>query len=270
MAVEAAKKLFASGACDAASIDFILLCTQSPDYFVPTTACLIQQRLGIPATAGALDFNLGSSGFVYGLGLAKGLVETGQASRVLLLTAETYSKYLDPQDRSVRTIFGDGAAATLVSEVAEVDDCIGPFVYGTDGSGARNLMVEAGAARMPHAESAKASHLLMDGAEIFNFTSTAAPVSVRTLLERAGRQIEEIDLFVFHQANKQILEHLRKRLKIPAEKFCISIEHGNCASSSIPMALKHVSTQLKGGERLMLVGFGPGYSWAGTLARWMA
>src|SRR6185437_6494269 len=110
---QAAQKLFASGACTPAQVDYLLLCTQSPDYFLPTTACVLQDRLGIPTHAGALDFNLGCSGFVYGLGLAQGLIETGQAERVLLVTAETYSKFIHPRDRSVRTIFGDAAAATL-------------------------------------------------------------------------------------------------------------------------------------------------------------
>src|ERR1039458_9298547 len=135
LAVAAARQLFASGACRPEDIDFILLCTQSPDYFLPTTACLIQDRLGIPTTAGALDFNLGCSGFIYGLGLAQGLIASGQASKVLLLTAETYSKFMNPSDRSVRTIFGDAGAATLLESRGEEHPLIGPFVYGTDGSG---------------------------------------------------------------------------------------------------------------------------------------
>src|ERR1700677_1922670 len=118
LGIAAAKKLFASGAAAAAEIDFLLFCTQSPDYFLPTTACLVQTALDIPTHAGALDFNLGCSGFVYGLSLAKGLIETGQAANVLLITAETYSKFIHPGDRSVRTIFGDAGAATLINGIA--------------------------------------------------------------------------------------------------------------------------------------------------------
>src|SRR5205814_5406449 len=103
----AARKLFDSGACKPEGIDYLLFCTQSPDYFLPSTACLLQDRLGIPTTAGALDFNLGCSGYIYGLGLAQGLISSGQASNVLLITAETYSKFIHPRDKSVRTIFGD-------------------------------------------------------------------------------------------------------------------------------------------------------------------
>ena len=129
LAVEAARKLFAGGTCGAEDVDYLLLCTQSPDHFLPTTACLLQHRLGMGKATGALDFNLGCSGFVYGLGLAKGLVETGQARNVLLLTAETYSKHLHPQDKGVKTLFGDGAAATLVSGRTDGGPGgIGPFV----------------------------------------------------------------------------------------------------------------------------------------------
>src|ERR1700686_1952562 len=131
LAVAAAQKLFSSGACRPQDIDYVLLCTQSPDYFLPTTACLVQDRLGIPTTAGALDFNLGCSGFIYGLGLSEGLISSGQASAVLLLTAETYSKFMHPRDRSVRTIFGDAAAATLLTSADVREPLLGPFIYGS-------------------------------------------------------------------------------------------------------------------------------------------
>jgi 3-oxoacyl-[acyl-carrier-protein] synthase-3 len=282
LAVAAAQKLFASGACQPADIDYVLLCTQSPDYFLPTTACLIQDRLGIPTTAGALDFNLGCSGFVAGLGLARGLIETGQAARVLLLTAETYSKFMNAQDKSVRTIFGDAAAATLV-EAVEGNASIGPFVYGTDGSGANNLIVPAGGMRRPRtAETAEENvdqggnrrsqdDLFMDGAEIFNFTIRTIPKCVDTLLSRSQTALSDIDLFVFHQANRYMLEHLRRRMKVPAERFYVAMGHcGNTVSSTIPIALNHAAAEgkLKSGNRVMVVGFGVGYSWAAALLRW--
>ncbi len=284
LAFAAAQKLFQSGACRPEQIDFVLLCTQSPDYFLPTTACLLQHRLGIPTTAGALDFNLGCSGFVYGLGLAEGLIATGQASNVLLLTAETYSKFLNPGDKSVRTIFGDAAAATLVSAVDVPAPLIGPFVYGTDGSGGPNLIVPTGGMRKPRTvESGVPSevesgnvrsqdNLYMNGAEIFNFTLTAVPESVQGLLDKSGMKLEDIDLFVFHQANKYMLDHLRKRIKIPEDKFQLAMNHcGNTVSSTIPIALKHASSdgKLKSGDVVMLVGFGVGYSWGATLLRWL-
>ncbi|MBV8135453.1 MAG: ketoacyl-ACP synthase III [Deltaproteobacteria bacterium] len=283
LAVAAARNLFASGACRPDDIDFVLMCTQSPDYFLPTTACLVQDRLGIPTSAGALDFNLGCSGYIYGLGLAEGLIATGQAGNVLLLTAETYSKFLHPRDRSVRTIFGDAAAATLIS-AGDIDEpAIGPFLYGTDGSGGTNLIVPTGAARKARtAESAVAveddsgnvrsgDNLFMDGAEIFNFTLESVPKAVSGLLAKAGLTVDQIDLFVFHQANQYMLDHLRKRIQLPAEKFLISMAGcGNTVSSTIPIALQSAQREgrLQSGMRLMVVGFGVGYSWGGTLVRW--
>jgi 3-oxoacyl-[acyl-carrier-protein] synthase-3 len=272
LAVRAAELLFASGACDRAAIDFVLLCTQSPDYFLPTTACVIQQRLGLPNTVGALDFNLGCSGFVYGLGLAKGLIETGQARNVLLLTAETYSKFLAASDRSVRTIFGDGAAATLVSAVSALSEPpIGPFVYGTDGSGAEHLIVPTGGARTPNPNGRPLGTLHMAGPEIYNFTMTAVPAAVEALLKKAGLTDHDIDLYVFHQANEHMLTNLRRRLSIPAERFCVELSDcGNTVSSTIPIALRRAAAtgQLKDGDLVMLVGFGVGYSWAAALVRW--
>jgi 3-oxoacyl-[acyl-carrier-protein] synthase-3 len=282
LAVAAAQKLFASGACGPGDIDYVLLCTQSPDHFLPTTACLIQDRLGIPTAAGALDFNLGCSGFVYGLGLTEGLVSSGQASRVLLLTAETYSKFLNPRDRSVRTIFGDAAAATLLDAVETPVPLLGPFVYGTDGAGGRNLIVPAGGMRCPRSEATAregeddqgnvraADNLFMDGPEIFNFTLTAVPDSVNRLLEKAGLSLDQVDLFVFHQANQYMLDHLRKRMGIPAEKFVVAMSDcGNTVSSTIPIALKHAAAngQLRKDALVMLVGFGVGYSWGAAMLR---
>lgn len=283
LAVEAARKLFASGACSPEDIDFVLLCTQSPDHFLPTTACLVQDRLGIPTTAGALDFNLGCSGYVYGIGLASSLIESGQASSVLLITAETYSKFIHPRDRSTRTIFGDAAAATLVSVAPASAPLLGPFVYGTDGSGARNLIVPAGAARQPHSEATAqemtdeegnvrtAGNLFMDGPSIFNFTLSAVPEAVDRLLQKSSLSLDAVDLFVFHQANRFMLDHLRKRMRIAPEKFYIALDHcGNTVSSTIPIALQHAAAdgRLVPGALVMIVGFGVGYSWGAGLIRW--
>jgi 3-oxoacyl-[acyl-carrier-protein] synthase-3 len=282
LAIAAAQKLFASGAARASEIDFLLFCTQSPDYFLPTTACLIQSALGIPPTAGALDFNLGCSGFVYGLGLAKGLIETGQARNVLLLTAETYSKFIHPRDRSVRTIFGDAAAATLIHADEGAEEAVGPFVYGTDGSGAKNLIVPRGGMRdrcgsSHSAQNSRAGgrgpeNLYMNGAELFSFTMKEVPASVNALLARTGTTLAEYDLFVFHQANRYMLEHLRKSMTIPEDRFYLGMEHcGNTVSSTIPIALKNAVDEgrLKPGARVMLAGFGVGYSWSTTRLIWI-
>jgi 3-oxoacyl-[acyl-carrier-protein] synthase III len=283
LAFQAAQKLFASGQATPAEIDYLLLCTQSPDYFLPTTACLLQDRIGIPTSAGALDFNLGCSGYIYGLGLAQGLIETGQASRVLLITAEAYSKFIHPGDKSVRTLFGDAAAATLLEGAPQGNRRGATYVFGTDGKGAPNLIVPAGGLRQrPTPETAQVEmdddgntrgpeNLYMNGAEIFNFTLRIIPECVARLLARTNVQAEEIDLYVFHQANQFMLDHLRKKLKIPPEKFYLWLGHcGNTVSSTIPIALKHAvdNGKLREGQLVMLVGFGVGYSWGATLLRW--
>ena len=282
LAVAAARKVFDSGACQADEIDFLLFCTQTPDYLIPTTACLIQDRLGLRKSIGAFDFSLGSSGYVYGLGTAKGLIESGQARNVLLLTGDTYTRLVHRRDRSVRPVFGDAATATVVGGLESGDVQIGPFVYGTDGSGGPHLMVPAGGMRTPrNSETAMAvedtngnirspENLVMNGGEIFEFTLGAVPKMVSELLERASKRAEDVDLFVFHQANRYMLEHLRKKMKLPAEKVYISIRHGNTTSSSIPVALKKAvqDGKVKAGALIMLVGFGPGYSWGATLVRW--
>jgi len=278
LGVESARRLFAEHGITPDTIDFVLFCTQSPDYFLPSTACLVQDRLGIPQTAGALDFNLGSSGFVYGLSLARGLIETGEAQHVLLITADTYSKFLAPGDKSVRTIFGDAAAATLVS--ASATGGLGPFVFGTDGRGADNLIVKTGGMRVRQPVPAASqvtdefgnvrddNFLYMNGPELLNFTLRVVPPLVSALLAKSGLTIDQIDLFVFHQPNKYLLETLRKKIKIPPERFCEHYSHcGNTVSATIPIALYHARQQgrMGAGRRLLLAGFGGGYSWAGCL-----
>jgi 3-oxoacyl-[acyl-carrier-protein] synthase-3 len=271
LAVAAATKLFAASKYQPSNIDFVLLCTQTPDFALPTTACLIQSRLGIPSTAGALDFNLGCSGYVYGLSLAKGLIESNQARCVLFLTAETYSKLIAPNDKSVSTIFGDAGAATIVSAEDTVNEYLGPFVFGTNGFGGANLVCHRGGLRGAFNEAAGRDTLWMDGPEIFNFALKVVPKLVDDTLARAGMSKSDIDMFVFHQANRYMLEHLRKKLGLHEGKFFVSMEHcGNTVSSSIPIALRDAQTtgRLKSGMRLMLVGFGAGYSWSATLAKW--
>lgn len=280
----AARKLFDSGVCPPERIDYVLLCTQTPDYFLPPTACVLQHRLGIPTSAGAFDFNLGSSGYVYGLGLAEALIATHQASTVLLLTADTYSKLVHPEDRSVRTIFGDAATATLLVAEEHPEPPLGPFVYGTDGAGANNLIVPAGGFRQPPSPETKqvtqdeqgnfrsSENLFMAGAEIFHFTLTAVPPAIDAVLAKAAIPIEDVDLFVFHQPNRYMLEYMRKRMKLDPKKFFIHLEDcGNTVSCTIPIALEEANKQglLKPGALVLLAGFGVGYSWATTLLRWV-
>jgi 3-oxoacyl-[acyl-carrier-protein] synthase-3 len=281
LAVKACHILFDEHGILPEQIDFILLATQSPDYLLPTTACILQDKLGIPRTAGALDFNLGCSAYIYGLALAKSLIHSNIAKNVLLVTAETYSKHIHPMDKSTRTIFGDGAAATIIS--SSESDKIGAFALGTDGSGAENLIIAAGGSRKPKNELTKSEivndngsihteeNLYMNGPEIFNFTIREIPKCFKEVLEKNQLTTDDIDLFVFHQANKFMLDYLRKKLKIPEEKFYVNLSDiGNTVSATIPIALAMALNEqkIKKGDRIMLVGFGVGLSWGATIIQW--
>ncbi len=276
MATKAAENLFVENNIDKDVIDFVLLCTQSTDYKLPTSACLIQDRIGLRTDIGALDYNLGCSGYVYGLSLAKGLVAGGIAKNVLLLTSETYTKYLHPKDKGNRTIFGDGAAATLVSTDGFAE--IGNFSLGTDGKGAENLIVKNGGSRCPEMTDeitfdegnnpVSPNYLYMNGSEIFNFTLAAVPVLVDATVEKNGITKDDVDLYVFHQANKYIMNFMRKKIKIEESKFYYCIESvGNTVSSTIPIALYEAKKKgmLKG--KVLLAGFGVGYSWGGAMLK---
>lgn len=276
MAEKAAKILFAEYGIKPSEIDFLMLCTQSPDYFLPSTACILQHRLGIPTSAGALDYNLGCSGCIYGMAMAKGLIAAGIAKNVLLLTAETYTKYLHPQDKSNRSIFGDGAAACLISTEGFAE--IGEFVLGTDGSGANNLIVKTGAARQKAATGKFAEddeghlwyddYLYMNGGAIFNFTLDAVPAMMNEILEKNRVKEDDINFYLFHQANKFMLNTIRKVCVLPKNKFYVNLATtGNTVSSTVLIGLKDsIDGQIiKAGNKVMISGFGVGLSWGGTI-----
>lgn len=274
LAANAAEKLFSEHKIDRMCIDYILLCTQSPDYSLPSSACILQNRLGLSTNVGALDFNLGCSGYVYGLSLAKGLILGNIARNVLLITAETYSKYIHPRDKGNRTLFGDAASATLIS--TEGNWKIGEFSLGTDGSGVNNLIVKSGASRNPrkledlhfdeNGNPVSSDYLYMNGAEIFNFTLDRVPLLVRETLLKNGLNQENINMFVFHQANKYMIDFLRKKLKINEDKFFVYLENvGNTVSSTIPIALYEAMALNKLDGNILLAGFGVGYSWGGVV-----
>lgn len=276
MAEKAARNLFAEYGVSPEEIDFILLCTQSPDYFLPSTACILQNRLGIPTSAGALDYNLGCSGCVYGMAMAKGLIAGGIAKNVLLLTAETYNKYLHPSDKSNRSIFGDGAAACLISTEGMAE--IGDFSLGTDGSGAEKLIVRTGAARYgkptgksevdDEGHTRYDDYLYMDGGGIFNFTLDAVPAMMKDILAKNSLTNDGVDYYVFHQANKFMLNTIRKVCVLPKDKFYVNLEEtGNTVSSTVLIAMKQCldAGTIHKGMKVMVSGFGVGLSWGGTI-----
>lgn len=277
LAVNAAEKLFdvRKDICKE-DVDFVILCTQNPDYGLPTSACVIQHRLGLGTSVGAFDYNLGCSGYVYGLAIAKGLITGGIARNILLLTAETYTKRLHPRDKGNRSIFGDAATASLISTEGFAE--IGNFALGTDGTGEENLIIRSGGARNPHAlndlryddngNPISSDYLYMNGAEIFSFTQLQVPKLVKSTLEQNNIVMSDVNLCIFHQANKYMLDFLRKKLKIAEDRFFISMENiGNTVSNSIPIAIREADSAAKLHGNVLLAGFGVGYSWGGCILK---
>ncbi|MCC9658159.1 ketoacyl-ACP synthase III [Rhodopirellula halodulae] len=274
LAVKACEQLFEREGLDRSSIDFVLLCTQTPDYPLPTTACLLQDRLGLKNQCGAIDFNLGCSGYVYGTAMADGLIQSGVARNVLLVTAETYSKYIDENDRSLRTIFGDAAAATLITAADEPS--LWGFQFGSDGSGADMLIVGYGGGRpaddaiRPRHRKRWKSRLYMDGPSLINFTVDAIPRLVDEILEANGLTDDRIGHYLFHQATWKMLDQLRLRMNIEPERLPVDLaDVGNTVSCTLPILIERMRQrdQLNRGATNMLVGFGVGLSWGGCLWR---
>lgn len=278
LAIKAAEKLFAVNDYDRNKVDYLIFVTQSPDYHLPTTACLIQTKLGLSKKITAIDVNLGCSGFVTGLSLAKAIIVSGQAKNVLLLTAETYSKYMHERDKSNRTIFGDGAAATLVSIEGFAE--VGEFVIGTDGEGAENLIVKTGGARHPQpmndlkfddfGNPFSSDNLFMDGPAILNYSLDSIPQLVKEVLEKNHLEMDDINLHVYHQANIFLANLERRKLRIPQDRYYCNIEHvGNTVSSTIPIALCLALKDgtIKDGFKILSVAQGLGYTWGGFVLK---
>lgn len=276
LALNAANQLFEEYNIDRSTIDYLILVTQSPDYILPTTACVLQERLGLSTSIGAIDVNQGCSGFIMGISLAKGLVLGGMSKNVLLITAETYTKHIHPRDKGNRTIFGDAAAATLISTdgFAEIRE----FSFGTDGRGAENLIIKTGGQRhrLPKNDlifdengiPKSSDYLFMDGSEIVNYTLDYFPPLIKDALSKNNLELTEIDLFVFHQANKFIMELLRKKFRIEEAKFYRFFENvGNTVSSTIPIAMKEAINDgtLNSRANILIAAPGLGYSWAGAV-----
>ncbi len=270
LGVAAAEKLFRRYDIDRRTIDYVLLCTQTPDYPLPTTACLMQDRLGLRNDVGAIDFNLGCSGFVYGLSLADGLIRTGAVRRCLLITAETYSKFIHPSDRSLRTIFGDAAAATLI-DAADVPS-VESYEFGTDGRGADTLLVTVGGhrkepyAHRPRGRKRWPSDLYMDGQSLLSFTVDAIPTVVNRILAKAGWCRNQVDLFLMHQATDKMLRQLQLVLEVDEQRLPICLRNvGNTVSSTLPILIDQLRCErrLSAETKTLMIGFGVGWSWAG-------
>jgi 3-oxoacyl-[acyl-carrier-protein] synthase-3 len=280
LAETACTGLFARLGYEPAKIQALLFCTQTPDHVMPPNANLLQHRLGLRRDLVAFDFSLACSGYVYGLFLAKSMIAAGALDTVLLVTADTYSKLISPLDRGPYTLFGDGAAASLVEPG---DEGVSDFVFGTDGSQAGCFIVPAGGAKFPRSASTAAvmtdrsgnrrsmEQISMDGAGVLAFVQREIPSAVESLLRRTEVDLSDIDLVVFHQASLVATDYLAGALRIPPEKLFTNIaELGNTVSASIPIALRDAELQgrLLKGNLVLIVGFGVGLSWGACLLRW--
>ena len=262
MAAKSIQKLTDEFGIEKETIDFLILCTQSPDHFLPATACIVQEKANLSNNCAAIDVNQGCSGYIYGLSLAKGLVVSGIAKNVVLVTAETYSKHIHENDKGNISLFGDAATATLIASNGKYE--INEFTLGTDGKGAENLIVKNGAVRIKNNQNHDDldNFLHMNGPEIFDFTSKSIPPLIEKNLEINHLKKESIDTFIFHQANTYMLNFLRRKIGIPTENFVIDmLDYGNTVSSTIPLALKNSDLKGRKMNKIMLVGFGVGYSW---------
>lgn len=280
LALAAAELLIQEEGIHKDDIDFILYNSADLDYYTPATSCVLQGKLGLKASCGAMDIVNGCSSFVYGLGIAAGIIESMGARNVLLLTSSALTKFIHPRDKANRFLFGDGAAATLITHSEK--PAIGPFVYGTDGASYERIIIRDGFARFPLSESSHQertdeygnttsdAHFVMNGTAIFLFSSRRVPAMIDELLQKAQLQKNDIDLFIFHQPNVFLNEHLRHKMNIAPERFFHCMENfGNTVQSTIPIAIREaqLAGKLKPGMRVLFAGFGTGLSWAATIAQ---
>ena len=281
LAFKAAEKLFAEYEINRDETDFILLCTQHPDYQMPHTSARLQDALGLSKHVGTLDIGLGCSGYVYGLAVAKGLIESGLAKKILFVTSSVYSKYINVRDKSTRPLFGDGATATWLEAVDEEFPSLSAFVFGSDGSRYDKLIIPVGGSKNPPRDTPEVfaeddNHnyrsnyeVFMDGMAITYFTLREVPKLVDDVLTGANLTREDLDYCIFHQANKFMMTYLRDKANLNDVPFHNEISAtGNIVSGSVPLAIEqvvdsHGAANLK---RVMLAGFGVGLSWAGCVA----
>ena len=269
LAIEAVNKLLKQTSLD--QVDFILYCTQSPDFLIPSNAFLLHNHFKFNKKVGALDFNLGCSGYVYGLGMAKALVASGQAKKVLLVTSETYSKIISKEDTSNRLIFGDGASASVISDSPEGKHSlrIENTKYGTDGSGWNQLKSGIGGLKRFYNPEEPDLFLKMNGQEVLLFTLREVPTIVQDLLQANNlKETNDVQHFVFHQANKFVIDQISKKMKLSPSLVRNNMEmFSNTVSATIPIVLEQILEDdiVKQDDKLALVGFGVGLSWAGTI-----
>jgi 3-oxoacyl-[acyl-carrier-protein] synthase-3 len=281
LAIKAVEKLFASGGISKDQIDAIIFCTQSQDYIMPANSFLIHKHFNFKQNVWTFDYNLACSGYTFGLAITRGIIETGLAKNVLLINSETYSKYLNPKDRSTNILFGDGAAASVIS--SENTRGIIDVILSSSGEKFDTFYIPAGGMKLPKSIQTKETsvdrsgnvknleNIHMNGFAVWKFISKNVSEQINTLLERNHLSVNDIDLFVFHQASKLTIDSLVKMLKLDKEKVFMNLKNvGNTVSASIPIALKdaELSGRLKKGNLILLSGFGVGLSWGSIIMKY--
>jgi len=280
LAVNAANNLFKEYNIDKNVVDYIILCAQHPDYPMPPTSCIVQDKLQMPKSTAALDISMGCSGYLYSLSVVKGLIEAGLSKNTLLLTSAISTKFINKKDSVMRPLFGDGATATLISAMEAENPLIHSFVFGTDGSRFDKLYIPAGGSKnvptlteniLEEDEGSIHSNYewRMDGSAISFFTLRTVPALVEDVLNKANLKREDIDYYIFHQANKFMMGHVQKKCKLDGMPFYNDIsEIGNTVAGSVPFGIDYVlkSNSHKNLSNVMLAGFGVGLSWSACVA----
>tara|TARA_S200000501_G_scaffold376719_1_gene432571 strand:- start:2274 stop:3254 length:981 start_codon:yes stop_codon:yes gene_type:complete len=262
LAIKSAKKILKY--IDKDKIDFLIFCSNTPEYSLPTNACIIQDKLKLKSSIGAFDIILACSGYIYSLSIAKSLIISNQAKNILLVTSDTYSKFIRKENVNTRILFGDGSSSTLISKSKKQKGSyeIENFEYGTDGSGFKNAVIPNFGARYWNNKIDNGDYLDLNGPGIYEFALKRVPFVVKEYLKKNLLSIDKIDYFVFHQANEYIINNLQLKLKIPKNKVLMNMSNiGNTSSSSIPIVLSKYLDKIKKNKKILLVGFGGGLSW---------
>ena len=261
LGIRAAKKILKR--ISSKKIDYLIFCTNTPEYSLPTNACIIQDKLGLRKDIGAFDIILACSGYIYSLSVAKSLINSNQAKNIILITSDTYSKFIKKENAGTRILFGDAATTTLISEEKKKNSIqIKNFIYGTDGSGYKNAVIHNFGSRYWNNPVKDGDYLDLNGPGIYDFALKKVPLAINEYLKKNRTTLDKIDYFVFHQANKFIIKGLQSKLKIPSSKLLMNMSHvGNTSSSSIPIVLSKFLDKIPRNKNLLLIGFGGGLSW---------
>jgi|TARA_B110000211_G_scaffold50916_1_gene55922 3-oxoacyl-[acyl-carrier-protein] synthase-3 len=268
LAIKSAKKILKH--IDKNKIDYLIFCSNTPEYSLPTNACIIQDKLKLKTSVGAFDIILACSGYIYSLSVAKSLILSNQAKNILLITSDTYSKFIKKENIKTRILFGDGSSSTLISSKKKSKNSfqIENFQYGTDGSGFKNAVIPNFGARHWNNKVEGGDYLDLNGPGIYEFALKRVPPVVKEYLIKNSLTIDKIDYFVFHQANEYIINNLQIKLKIPKEKLLMNMSSiGNTSSSSIPIVLSKYLDKIQKNKKILLIGFGGGLSWGVCLIR---